>query len=160
MGVAGPKHDRPGVLERAIQHTLKDKVAREHLTEAQFRGMDFKVLTNYDLNRMALQIRIAWRDPDDHKYARCIDHIVDERVAEDLGLLATEVDTIMTNLSLRGELFFFKLAKHFPRHLKEVKCNNAGTLTVVFKNGHTIDTPEVHVESPDFLAKCGMIYDL
>jgi len=71
-----------------------------------------------------------------------------------------KVEEIMTNLSLRGELFFFKLAKHFPRHLKEVKCDGNGGLTVVFKNGHTIDSPEVSIETPDFLAKCGMIYDL
>jgi hypothetical protein len=150
----------PDTLVRAIQHLLKDKAAREALTEAQFRGMDFKVHHNYDITSMSVILRIVWHDPDDRKLARCIDHKMSDEAARDLGLMAAHVEGIMTNLSLRGELFFFKLAKHFPRHLKEVKCDNAGTLTVVFKNGHTIDTPEVLVESKDFLAKCGMIYDL
>jgi len=150
----------PDTLVRAIQHMLKDKAAREALTDAQYRAMNFAVHTSYSIASMSLLLRITWCDPNDKKFARCIDHRLDDRTAKDLGLMATEVNEIMTNLSLRGELFFFKMAKHFPRHLKEVKCDGNGNLTVFFKNGHHIDTPETAIESPDFLAKCGMIYDL
>lgn len=150
----------PDTLVRAIQHMLKDKATREALTDAQFRAMSFAVHTKFDITSLSLLLRITWCDPNNKEFARYIAHRLDDRVAKDLGLLATEVNQIMTNLSLRGELFFFKLAKHFPRHLKEVKCDGNGNLTVFFKNGHRIDTPETAIESPDFLAKCGMIYDL
>mgnify|MGYP001497374753 CR=1 FL=1 len=160
MGVAGPKINRPDPLMRAIQYSLKERAAEELLTEAQYRGLDVKVATEYDINSMALRLRIAWSDPNDKKFARCIEHLVDDDIAKDLGLLADQVNTVVKNISLRGELFFFRLAKHFPKHLKKVECDGNGHLEVEFKNGRRVQVPETEIDDTEFLAKCGMIYDL
>lgn len=160
MGVASPKAASTDSLARAIQFSLKEKAAREALTEAEYRGLGVSAYTQYDITSMSLLLRITWHDPLDKKVSRCIDHRIDERTAQDLGLMACEVENIVKNLSLRGELFFFRLAKHFPKHLKKVKCDGQGAVEVEFKNGHTLTIPEEQVDSPDFLAKCGMIYDL
>lgn len=147
-------------MVRAIQYSLKEQAVRELLTEAEYRGLDLKVHSTYDISKMALRLRIAWSDPNDRRFSRCIDQIIDDRIAQDLGLLAAEIETIVKNLSLRGELFFFKLHVHFPKHVKKVECDGKGGLRVEFKNGQCIDTPETDIENPEFLAKCGMIYDL
>ena len=161
MGAAGPAaKERPDVLVRAIQYSLKEKAAREALTDAEYRGLDIRVHSEFNLSKMALVLRIAWSDPEGSGRARCIDHLVDDRTTKDLGLLAADVEGILKNLSLRGELFFFKLAKHFPKHVKKVECDGQGNLRVEFVNGQSLSTPESDVESTDFLAKCGMIYDL
>lgn len=161
MGASGPKvRERPDLLVRAIQHSLKDQAAREALTDAQFRGLDVKVHTDYDMHQMALHLRIAWRDPSGSGYSRCIDTLLDERTVQDLGFLASAVEGIVKNISLRGELFFFRLAKHFPNHLHKVECDGKGGIDVQFKNGQHIQAPETDVENSEFLAKCGMLYDL
>lgn len=152
--------NRPEFLSRAIQQVIRDKAAREAVTEAELRGLDVKVHTEYDIHSMSLRLRIAWHDPIDKKFARCIDHMVDERVAQDLGLMAVEVREVVKNLSLRGELFFFRLAKHFPKHIKKVECDGSGGLDIEFKNGRRLHAAETEIDNTEFLAKCGMVFDL
>lgn len=160
MGVSAKPPSRTDTIERAIQYGLRNKAAQEALTEAEFKGLDVKVSTRYDVSKMSLLLRIVWHDPEGKSLARCIDHVMDETTATDLGLLARDMEFIVQNLSLRGELFFFRLAKHFPRHLKKVDCDGKGSLEVEFKNGQRIQAAETEVENAEFLAKCGMIYDL
>lgn len=159
-GAVPSVHDRPDVLSDAIQHALKEQAVREALTDAQFKKFDLKVHTYYDINRMKLRMRIMWRDPCGSGQARCVEQVVDDQIARDLGLLSAEVNNIVDSISLRGELFFFRFAKHFPNHLQRVKCDGKGNLEVEFKNGRRLQGPESCVDNPEFLAQCGMIYDL
>ena len=152
------------VLTQALQRSLKEQAAREALTDAEFRALDVRVDSDFDLNHMGLRLRITWRDPYDVRsvngLTRCIDHIIATPITAGLTRVAEEADDVMKNISLRGELFFFRLAKHFPKHLKKIECDGAGGLKVEFKNGRLLHCPETDIETTEFLAKCGMIYDL
>lgn len=75
------------------------------------------------------------------------------------NLPLSRTDTV-TRAALRGELFYFKLHRHFPNRIEKVNCTRDGTITVTFKNGRTLSTNEVDLDSTEFLATCGMIYDL
>jgi len=47
-----------------VRHLLKEKAAREALTEAQFKSLHFKVHSAYEMHTMSLLIRIEWTDPE------------------------------------------------------------------------------------------------
>ncbi len=69
------------------------------------------------------------------------------------------------NLSARTELHHFRLNQHFPKHVREVQlerneCEARLYIIVHFKNGHRVKKPESEAMSKDFLALCGMLYDL
>lgn len=153
-------HSSPDLLCRAIQHAIKEQAAREALTDAQFKNFDLKVHTHYDISSMRLHMRIIWRDPCGSGQVRCVDQVVDDEIAKDLGLLSAEVNNIVDSISLRGELFFFRLAQHFPNHLEKVTCDGKGNLEIRFKNGRLLQGPESCIDNSEFLAQCGMIYDL
>lgn len=69
------------------------------------------------------------------------------------------------NLSARSELHHFRLNQHFPKRIREVKLvkeipEDQLYIIVVFNNGHIVRKPEVEAQGKDFLALCGMLYDL
>ena len=162
LGVAGLKSKisppDSGVTQ-ALRLALKDKAAREALTEAEFKGLNVTVDITYNPMMMSKLLRIRWKDPNG-PLVRCIDQQVPDNISKDYGLLAVVVEETVQNLSLRGELFFFKLAKHFPSHLKRVHCDGSGVMRVEFKNGRCVVGTEDDVENSDFVAKCAMVYDL
>jgi hypothetical protein len=68
-------------------------------------------------------------------------------------------------LSARTELHHFRLNQHFPKHIREVQLErnmekNQLMICVTFVNGHKVSRPEAEATSKDFLALCGMLYDL
>ena len=67
---------------------------------------------------------------------------------------------MVDSINLRGELFFMKLHRHFPDRIDKVLCDRDGRVTVHFKNGRELSTSEQNLDSVEFLATCGMVYDL
>jgi len=69
------------------------------------------------------------------------------------------------NLKLRGELHLFRMEQLFPGRI--AKCEviqHLDTLSfsiaVHFKNGHKVVREEENTVSTEFIALCGMVYDL
>jgi hypothetical protein len=160
MGVstASPRHSTDVSL-KIIQHMLRDKCARENIEEAIFKKMDFKVDAQYSITHMAMIVRVAWKDPDGDK-RRSVQVLIDDNVSSDIGIFAQEVKSLVDNLSLKGELYFFKLDRHFKNRVEKVVCDKDGSVTVLFKNGHMVEGKEHRLDSTEFLATCAMVYDL
>jgi hypothetical protein len=153
------KGDQLEYMTRMLRGMLQDKAVQQLVERAVVAKMDFKVDAVYDMNRMCTRVRMAWKDPNgDHR--RYIEQLVDDHytrapqgVEQDLGMLVNSLD-------MRGELYFFKLHRHFPRHLEKVTCKKDGECVVRFKNGHELTTHESKLEDTHFLASCAMLYDL
>ena len=69
------------------------------------------------------------------------------------------------NMSARSELHHFRLNQHFPNRIREVQLERSIAedqlyIIVIFENGHKVRKPENQATSADFLALCGMLYDL
>lgn len=69
------------------------------------------------------------------------------------------------SLATRAELHHFRLNQHFPKRVKECQMEISPTdghtyLIVHFVNGHKVRRLEREVQSSEFLALCGMLYDL
>jgi hypothetical protein len=60
----------------------------------------------------------------------------------------------------RGEQLFMKFHRNFRGRVDEVYCDGSGRVTVRFKNGYQASTGAQNIDSKEFLAECGMIYDL
>jgi hypothetical protein len=155
--------DKPEYLSGLVQHILREKIVEEQLSSAMMREMEFKVDCVLDHRSYSHTVRIAWCDPENRSLGtrserRCLQIVVDD-AADKLGLIH-EVKAKLENISLRGEIYFFRLAKHFGGQLREVKCSKEGTVTVWFKNGMKAETPEEKLDSTEFLATCAMIYDI
>jgi hypothetical protein len=72
---------------------------------------------------------------------------------------------LRSSLSVRSEMHCFRLNQHFPKRVREVQIemNDATkdpTIVVHFVNGHSVRRRESEVMSSEFLALCGMLYDL
>ena len=70
-----------------------------------------------------------------------------------------------SSANLRAELHFFRLHKLFPDRIKEVLMQRRvetddDLVCVIFKNGHKVVRPEEETTSDEFMALCGMLYDL
>ncbi len=68
-------------------------------------------------------------------------------------------------LTIRASLHHFRLNQHFPSRIAkcelEVDMEQARTILIVhFVNGHVVKKPEKDSQSSEFLALCGMLYDL
>jgi hypothetical protein len=155
--------EKPEYLSGLVQHILQNKIVEEQLSSSMMRNMDFKVECVVDHRSYSHTVRIAWRDPEDRRLGtpperRCLQIVVDD-AADELGLIH-EVNAKLENISLRGEIYFFRLAKHFGGQLREVVCSKDGTVTVWFKNGMKAETLEEKIDSTEFLATCAMIYDI
>lgn len=155
----------PGVwrslVNAAVTELTRRKAKDQDLDPDVLRKMRFRCEAKYDLMSSSTLFRLQWNDPDPPYTARGVNTMVDDdSMAQDVRLREMMVGGLVDNLDIRGELFFFKLHKHFPKHLKEVKCVRPGSLVVAFKNGRTLDTPEDLLESKEFLATCAMVFDL
>jgi hypothetical protein len=53
-----------------------------------------------------------------------------------------------------------KFHRNFRGRVDEVYCDGSGRVTVRFKNGYQASTGAQNIDSKEFLAECGMIYDL
>ena len=146
----------------AAMHQLRAMAIEKNIPERIVKAMQLKVDCAYRASHMQTELRVAWRDPDGSDSRRSLSMLIDD---DDIELRPRErvEDIIRMNLeqiNLRGELFFFKLHQHFPNRIKEVKCNAAGMVTVRFNNGRELSVDESALDSTEFLATCGMIYDL
>lgn len=153
----GSKTDRVTQLAMgAIQHIAK----RDKIPERFVKAMNFRVECHYDMHRMGTRLRCAWRDPFDGSHVRNFDMLIDDYSMDDTDDLQGRILLSIDNINLRGELFFFKLHKHFPNRIDKVRCDGHGHITVTFKNGRELVTDEQDIDSIEFLATCGMVYDL
>lgn len=151
---------RTDTVTRAALLCIKAMAQEQNVPERLVKAMNFRVDSHYDMNSMRVMLRIAWCDPDDGSSVRGFQQAYDDEMLRRGHDLYEVLKMSIEQLNLRGELFYFKLHKHFPNRIEKVDCTRDGTVTVRFKNGRTLSTNEVDLDSTEFLATCGMIYDL
>lgn len=150
----------------AIEERVADRVLYE-LRKAQGMSIEEWHELNPDINiellyhRLELLLRISWGFGGERR-----------GITLSLGgCTLSEPETViertlmmLDNIKLKGELFLLRLLKHLPPAAKNqvegVTVGPAGKLLVKFKNGHQLETTETDIESSDFVATCGMVYDL
>lgn len=155
------KGETENTLVQGAMLALRKICERDNIPERIRTAMSFKVDTSYDISQMAFVVRIAWRDPDDGSLTRaCQLRFEDDAVRQSKTDLAGELMEMIDSINLRGELFFMKLHKHFPNRVEKVLCDRSGRVKVIFKNGRELTTSEQDLDSVEFLATCGMVYDL
>ncbi len=141
-------------------HQLRAMAADQHIPERIVKGLQFKVDCHYRHTSMQTELRVAWRDPEGGDSRRSLSMLIDDMELRPRDRVEDIIRMNLEQINLRGELFFFKLHKHFPDRIKEVKCNSAGLVTVRFNNGRELSVDEGALDSTEFLATCGMVYDL
>lgn len=155
--------DYTSYLWQAVFHDLCQKAMSEDLSGDVIQKMGFKLDTEYSIVDMTYIVRLAWRDPDSDR-RRAATLKVDESTMSDTysreSFFNDLREQFMDMISIKGELYYFKLHKHFPNALDKVSCGKDGRVTVVFNNGRVLTTEEAKVDSTEFLATCGMVYDL
>lgn len=75
------------------------------------------------------------------------------------------VEALRGNISARTQLHLHRLNQHFPKRVRDVQLERSEAIAeyiviVQFHNGHVVRRPESEVQTKDFLALCGMLYDL
>jgi len=145
---------------RTAMHQLRAMAIEKNIPERLVKGMQFKVDCHYRMESMQTELRIAWRDPDGGDSRRSLSMLLDDREIEWHGKVEDIIRMNLEQINLRGELFFFRLHRHFPDRIKEVKCSGSGMVTVRFNNGRELSVDESALDSTEFLATCGMVYDL
>ena len=145
---------------RAAMLQLKAMTAEKNVPERIVKAMQFRVDCQYRIDRMQTELRVAWRDPDGGDGRRALSMLIDDIELRPAARVEDIIRMNLEQINLRGELFFFKLHRHFPDRIKEVKCNAAGMVTVRFTNGRELSVDESALDSTEFLATCGMVYDL
>ncbi len=150
------------VLEEAVGHLLAKRANEQKVPPDMLALMDFKSECLFDASTFQKVLRVRWRDPFDDRdnLQRGFQTGLSEAANNYDRNLHTEIAMAISSLDIRGELFFFKIHKHFPNRVSEVRHRNDGLLTVKFKNGRELTVGEDKIESTEFLATCGMIYDL
>jgi hypothetical protein len=156
MALSLTKHD---VVVRAVMTTLKEQAIEQDFPDHRLKAMQFKVECVNDPTRMQMILRVAWKDPDSSE-RRALSQLIDDELTRDPEELHRYIRMAIEQLNLRGELFYFKLHAHFPNRIERVQCTKEGRVTVVFKNGRSLVVDEVNLDSTEFLATCGMVYDL
>lgn len=77
---------------------------------------------------------------------------------------ASDVNVLHSQLQTRAEVHHFRLNQHFPKRVQKCELEMGDDarpmLRVFFTNGHVVEKPEAESKSADFLALCGMLYDL
>jgi len=156
----------------AVSEHVYDDVVRgaisaiDHVAQAQnfpaerVKAMRFHVDCQYRIESDEVVLRVAWRDPDGDNIRSFSQLLGRDLLADRRDSLYEVLRMSVEQINLRGELFYFKLHKHFPNRIESVKCNRAGEVTVTFKNGRSLTTDDAALDSTEFLATCGMIYDL
>lgn len=147
------------VLVSVVVHHLKQKAAHERVSDADYVSMRFVAEVMYNAVRGQRELRIGWRAPNG-EHRRGLSHMLHDDSFDDSTIRGREICDVVDQLSIRGELHYFKLHTHFPNHLSGVRCLGSGRVRVCFKNGQTVDTEEDNLLNKDFLATCSMVYDL
>lgn len=150
---------REDVIVRATLVALKGLAIEQNFPEHRLKAMQFRVECVNDPTRMQKMLRVAWRDPESSE-RRGMTQLIDEELIRDVEQLHRMIYMSIEQLNLRGELFFFKLHRHFPNRIERVHCTKDARVTVVFKNGRELVVDEANLDSTEFLATCGMVYDL
>jgi hypothetical protein len=142
---------------------IKQHAVEQNFPEHRLKAMQFQAQCHYDISRMETVLNVGWMDPEgDYRrgfWLRLIDRNGDVAL-RDPDRLYEELKMSIEQINLRGELFYFKLHRHFPNRIENVKCRADRTVTVTFKNGRSLTVDDAEIGSTEFLATCGMIYDL
>jgi hypothetical protein len=146
------------VLQGAAR-ALKRVAAQQNVSEHRLKEMRFDIACQYDMTRDVHVLHVQWRDPDGVAI-RGFNNELDPTLLQDPDRLCEVLSMTIEQINLRGELFYFKLHRHFPNRIEDVKCRADRTVTVTFKNGRSLTVDEAEISSTEFLATCGMIYDL
>lgn len=149
-------------VEAAMGILLASKATDEGVSAYDFTCMQFKVKCDYDASQLRYKVVVQWGDPrgdceERRGYALAIN---DDDEIKDVASFANRAKEIMDQITIRGELYFFKLHKYFPKKLKQVRSHRDGKVTVEFKNGRTVEGHEAQLDDKEFLAACVMVYDL
>lgn len=152
---------RTDTLTRAAILALKQVAQDQNFPEARLKAMRFQIECSFDVTRYATVLRMQWRDPDGDG-VRGLEHLRTDTdlASRDPASIFKELKMAIEQINLRGELFYFKLHRHFPNRIEAVVCDRQGRVTVKFKNGRSLTTNEADLDSTEFLATCGMVYDL
>jgi hypothetical protein len=151
--------NRTDIIVRAALEALKQVAEEQNFPDHRLEQMQFKIECHYDISYDCRILRMGWSDPESG-YRRGMQVQIDENLESSPEYLAKEIMMSIEQINLRGELFYFKLHHHFPNRIENVRCSKDGRVTVVFKNGRSLSTDEADLDSTEFLATCGMIYDL
>lgn len=152
--------DEANAVVQLCMAAIRRIAERDHIPERLVKGMEFRVDCHYAIERDCLQLLIAWRDPETLGHTRNMTMQIFPHDIETRENLCERILMTIDSINLRGELFFFKLHKHFPNYVERVLCSRDGTVTVYFKNGRILSVSEQDLDSTEFLATCGMVYDL
>lgn len=159
MNMAGMGDSADNIAQLCMS-TLKYIAERDRIPEHLVEAMQFRADYYYDVTRDCYLLRIAWRGPENGNPARSMMMYLSQYGLEDENDLRRRVILTIDNINLRGELFFYKLHKHFPNRVEKVRCDRDGNVIVTFKNGRELSVSEQDLDSLEFLATCGMVYDL
>jgi len=140
----------------AIEYVTK----RDNVPPRLVKAMQFRVDCHRDMQRMGYALRCRWKDPFDGSLVRGFELLLDDWDSKDRDRLQRDILVSIDSINLRGELFFFKLHKHFPNRIEKVRCEQNGQVHVMFKNGRELSVDAQNLDSVEFLATCGMVYDL
>lgn len=153
---------RTDTITRCAILAIKQLAQQQNFPDERLKAMQFDVECSYVVTEDCMALRVQWRDPEDRQACRGFRHYIDETLIQQ-GRSDVLVETIfmaIEQINLRGELFYFKLHRHFPNRIEKVSCTKDGLVTVRFKNGRSLTTNDADLDSTEFLATCGMIYDL
>lgn len=157
MAISASKTDLPVQL---LMSALKHVAERDKIPERLVKAMQFRVDCHVDVASYSYMLRCAWKDPFDGELVRNFMLRINEYDLENHDVLTQEILMSIDSINMRGELFFFKLHKHFPNRIDKVRCDKDGRVHVKFKNGRELSVDEQNLDSIEFLATCGMVYDL
>ena len=147
-------------IVQATMAAIKYAAMRDNIPERLVKAMQFRVDCHRDIQRMTYALRCRWKDPFDGSLVRAFELLLDDWDMKERDDLQRNILVSIGNINLRGELFFFKLHKHFPNRIEKVRCEQSGRVHVLFKNGRELSVDEQNLDSVEFLATCGMVYDL
>lgn len=147
-------------IVQMMMSAIKYVAKRDNVPERLVKAMQFRVDCHRDMQRMAYALRCQWKDPFDGSLVRAFELLLDDWDLKERDHLQRNILVSIDNINLRGELFFFKLHKHFPNRIEKVRCEPSGRVHVMFKNGRELSVDEQNLDSVEFLATCGMVYDL
>lgn len=82
-----------------------------------------------------------------------------------MGSMAETTNALEGQMTIRASLHHYRLNQHFPNRIAKCELemdqqNARAVLIVRFVNGHVVTKPEKDSQSSEFLALCGMLYDL
>jgi len=127
------------------------------MTAGELLELNPQITVEYRIESMSLAFQVRFGN---RGVAFQIDPSVVELMKGEQGGLMTAIKEQLVAINLRAELYHLRLHRQFPRHLAKVTAEENGVWRVMFKNGRSVCTSEDKLASTEFLATCGMIYDL